>query len=426
MLLIYLKQVTTRSKFVFDFIFEQQFNIKYTCTGDKQTFDTFEGMKLAYADEATDGALHIKSSGFLNDDSLKIPVFETGTQNGLPIIFLQKENQFGFDIFSAVFYLLSRYEEHLPFTTDTYGRFPATESIAFRENFLHLPVVDMWIEYLAKEIQKHFPAFEPKSAQNTVIFTYDIDIAFKYKGRGVKRTLGASLKDVIKLNFPNLGGRVQTLSCLKKDPWNVYDYILKSTTTMETIFFFPVGNSSKYDRHLDFNRPAIQKLIHKLSKQTAVGLHASFTSTKSLKKIQVEKDRLAFICGENITKNRHHYLRISFPQTYLNLVAAGIREDYSLAYPEMPGFRAGTARPFYFYDLKNEEITALKIYSPVIMDATFEYYRATPDTVATYLHFLELVRKYNGTFICIWHNDLLSKPQWRNLHDVMVNAINKG
>jgi len=33
-----------------------------------------------------------------------------------------------FDIFSASFYLLSRYEEYLPHVKDEYGRFTATES----------------------------------------------------------------------------------------------------------------------------------------------------------------------------------------------------------------------------------------------------------------------------------------------------------
>jgi hypothetical protein len=53
---------------------------------------------------------------------------------------------------------------------------------------------------------------------------------------------------------------------------------------------------------------------------------------------------------------------------------AGITEEYSMAFPEAPGFRAGTCKPFYFYDLKNEKVTDLKIFPVTCMDATFVYY----------------------------------------------------
>ena len=41
-----------------------------------------------------------------------------------------------FDVFSATFFLVSRYEEYLPHVKDDYGRFLATESLAFKEDFL--------------------------------------------------------------------------------------------------------------------------------------------------------------------------------------------------------------------------------------------------------------------------------------------------
>jgi len=44
-----------------------------------------------------------------------------------------------FDLFSACFFLLSRYEEYLPFEPDGYGRFEADQSLAFRIGFLEEP-----------------------------------------------------------------------------------------------------------------------------------------------------------------------------------------------------------------------------------------------------------------------------------------------
>ena len=61
-----------------------------------------------------------------------------------------------FDIFAASFYLLSRYEEFLPHVKDDYGRFLATESIAFKHDFLKQPVVDIWAYKLKSVLEEKF------------------------------------------------------------------------------------------------------------------------------------------------------------------------------------------------------------------------------------------------------------------------------
>ena len=61
-----------------------------------------------------------------------------------------------FDIFAASFYLLTRYEEYLPHEKDKYGRYAHVNSLAFKENFLHLPLINLWIQELIKLIQQKY------------------------------------------------------------------------------------------------------------------------------------------------------------------------------------------------------------------------------------------------------------------------------
>jgi hypothetical protein len=66
-----------------------------------------------------------------------------------------------FDIFSAAFYLMSRYEEYLPSIRDKHDRFDAKQSLAYKENFLHQAVVDRWAIQLEKLIlEKYSESFE--------------------------------------------------------------------------------------------------------------------------------------------------------------------------------------------------------------------------------------------------------------------------
>jgi hypothetical protein len=97
------------------------------------------------------------------------------------------------------------------------------------------------------------------------------------------------------------------------------------------------------------------------------------------------------------------------PQSYRNIYANGIREDYSMGYPEEPGFRAGIARPYYFYDVSADQATDLKIIPFQVMDETlFNYKRldiATSKRVI--LKMINETRNVGGLFVSIWHNTFL-------------------
>jgi hypothetical protein len=61
-----------------------------------------------------------------------------------------------FDIFSASFYLLSRYEEYINPHYDLHNRFKAEESLAFKNGFLQIPLVDLWAIELGKIINRQY------------------------------------------------------------------------------------------------------------------------------------------------------------------------------------------------------------------------------------------------------------------------------
>ena len=429
MLLIYLPTVTPRSEYIFELIFRQHFGINYHTTSDTIAFEKHAEEKINYSDQRLHEEFFIKPSNLLSDDSVKIFDIPVSEKHQTKILFPNDECDLGFDIFSAIFYMVSRYEEYLPFIPDEYGRFKASDSLACRNDFLQIPVVDIWINQLKSILEKRFPSLEIKTAFFNAMVTYDIDVAYKYKGRSFLRTAGASIKDILKLDFNNFSKRIQTLFNLKDDPWNVYDYLSETVGhhQLNAVFFFLLGDASQNDRNLNYKNPAMKRLVRKVSGFSEIGIHPSFLSSSNPEKFVIEKQRLEKISGKVITKSRQHFLKFKLPDTYLHLISAGIMEDYSMGYAEMAGFRAGACKPFYFYDLKNEATTPLRIFPVSCMEGSFLKTNLPAEALQKIVQLVDEVKKVNGTFISVWHNHTVSEDytEWKKVHDKMVGKLMK-
>ncbi|HEY5367764.1 MAG TPA: polysaccharide deacetylase family protein [Hanamia sp.] len=400
----------------------------YRCTVNVDEFASHPGEKISYSKFRNTSGFFIKSSPLLFENNITTQEIEIVEKHQTKVFFANEDDDLGFDIFSAVFYMVSRYEEYLPFPQDEFGRFRASSSLAFQNNFLQKPVVDIWINSFRDLLMEKFPSLKLKSREFDAIFTYDIDVAYKFKGRSLGRVIGGSLKDLAKFKFRNIINRNSTLLKRQKDPWDVYDGlkdgILKNK--LNTIFFFLLADKTKHDRNLDYKSPTMKSLIAEISVYSNTGIHPSFYSSDFPEKISIEKARLEDLSGEKIKKSRQHFLRFRLSETYNALLAAGITEDYSMGYPGAAGFRAGTCKPFYFYDLKNEEMTDLKIFPVACMDATFVYYsKKSPEkALVEILGLIKEIKKVGGIFIPIFHNDHIGDNQkWQMVHDKIIIQV---
>ncbi len=432
MLLIYLPQHTSRSKYIFDKIFAEEFGILYDTTSDRSRFERYPEEKINYSEKKFSDEIFIKATALLFESTIHKTELQITEKNSVKVLFTNDSScDMGFDIFAAAFYMLTRYEEYLPFSPDKYGRFDAKDSIAYKNDFLQIPVVDQWIRLLKSILQKKFEDLLFKPSQFKAIVTYDIDVAYKFKGRNWTRTAGSILKDIISLNLRNLHERYDVLRRKKNDPWDIYEYLKVNilNNNLQSIFFFLLSNLSKHDRNLNYKNRLMQQLVKEITSFSEIGIHPSFYTSSSFEKIILEKRRLEKLSGKPVTKSRQHFLKFTLPDTYNYLLKAGIREDYSMGFPDRPGFRAGTCKPFYFHDLRNGCTTSLKIFPVTCMEATFIYYtQLSPEASLTQiLNLLKETHENRGLFISIWHNenlrDIGSNKGWRLIHDDMISQI---
>ncbi len=431
-MLIYLPVVSPRSEYIFEVIFKNNFGIGYDITSDWNIFKAYEKPKINYSKSRRNNEFFIQAAPLLFENFIQRREIAVEEKNSIKVLFANNGScDMGFDVFSAVFFMLCRYEEYLPFIADKHGRFEATDTIAFKNNFLQIPIVDIWIDQFKNALQSRFPSLKFSAPYFKATVTYDIDVAYKYKGRSFKRNAGSTGKDLLKFDFQNIYHRIQTLLFNQKDPWDVYDYLqeLIQENNLNSIFFFLLGDHARHDRNLDFKNVIVKKLVDKIKSFSEIGIHPSYKTSSFPAKISLEKRRLENLSGKNIYKSRQHFLKFTLPETYNALMDAGITEDYSMGFSALPGFRAGTSKPFYFYDLKNEKTTALRIFPVTLMEDTFMNlkYQEPEQALPDIFNLIDAVKNVNGTFISIWHNHTVSETieyrNWKKVHAQMIERI---
>lgn len=336
-----------------------------------------------------------------------------------------------FDLFSACFFLLSRYEEYLPFEPDRYGRFEADQSLAFRIGFLEEPVIDQWLKLFKKSLGQKFPDLVFPAKSFHYISTFDIDNPWAFRHKGLLRNMAGGLKAIWQTRYSDFQQRLAVLRGSMQDPFDNYAYIrsIEMKHNFTSLFFFLFGDYDKLDSNFARNTLYFKKLVQQIGKDHQTGIHPSLRSNYQARLLPIEYNRYSTILDKPPVISRQHFLILRFPETYRGLIEMGIKEDYSMGYASYPGFRAGTSSLFNFYDLTAEYETDLVIFPFAAMDVTLQQYLSlTPhEALDRIKNISQQVKQAEGTFLSLWHNESLSGQGiwkgWREVFEGMVEEI---
>lgn len=428
MILIYSHKTSTRLNYILNFLFNDVQGAEYKIVTDKNDFISSDLPKINYTSEEIENSFQITPCDLLFESNILQKKIKVSDWENMKVFFQTSEtSDIPFDLFAASFYLISRYEEYLPFSADQHGRFEADQSLAGKNGFLYDPIVDQWSCKFASLLKLKFGGYETCKREFKYISTIDIDNAYAYLYKGTVRTIGATMRDLFKLDFNENIKRFQTLNG-EKDPFDTYGYLdsMHKQYGIQPIWFFLVGNYNTYDKNLPLDNEAFQDLIKKVSEVAEIGIHPSYESNNEFNQLKKEFDYLSGISSNPITKSRQHYLKLLFTETYQNLLKLGIKEDYTLGYSTDVGFRAGTCTPFNFYDLKNEKETDLKIIPFQVMDVTLNQYLKldVDDALIRINEIIEKVKRVKGTFVSLWHNESLSDHgHWKGWESVYMKML---
>ena len=426
MIVVFSNSSSPRLEYTCSFIFKELMGAEFAITSNENEFSNVEGVKIIYGNHKTaDTTFEIPGCGLLFENDIHSQQIACFEYNGYKAFFKGAGGDLPFDIFSATFYLLSRYEEYLPHAKDMYGRFAHEDSLAFREDFLYLPLINIWVKDLAKSLKMKFPIIHNQFSIFNFIPTYDIDIAYSYKHKGLLRNAGGFFKS------PSIE-RIKVLSGLQKDPFDTYDWLdeLHKQYQLKPVYFFLLAQKNGlYDKNILPHNKALERLIKKHSSKYPTGIHPSWQSGDNFLLMKQEKKLLQEIIDKPVTQSRQHYIRFSLPHGYRRLIEAGITDDYSMGYGSINGFRASVASSFYWYDLETEKQTCLRIHSFCFMEANsfYEQHLTPQEAFEELIHFYKACKEVNGTLITIWHNNFFGTDKlfagWKEVYEKFIAQV---
>jgi hypothetical protein len=236
--------------------------------------------------------------------------------------------------------------------------------------------------------------------------TIDVDNAFKYKYKGFVRTLAGVLSD---RSLEYIRDRLLIILGRKGDPYDCYDFLIDTHKELGTkaIFFFLLGDYGPNDKNHAASDLRFQRLIKHISDYSRVAIHPSYGSNNNLKQLKKEVGRLINIVHRNITHSRQHFSMLKFPQTYQDLLQAGVTTDYTMGYTNRNGFRSSYCYPYHWYNLDIEAVSSLSIHSFCLTDNALLTQAQTENKSLLELSqpLINQVRKYKGELVSIFHND---------------------
>ena len=426
MVLIYSHITSPRLQYICSFIFKELMGVEFAITIDSEEFKNYAGAKINYSNaELSPEEFRIQNHPLLFETGIKEQATASFEVNKYKAFFKTANAHFPFDIFAASFYLISCYGEYLPHEKDIYGRYGYENSLAFKEGFLNLPLVNIWVKYLAEKLKEKYSMFNVQQSMFRFEATYDIDMAYSYKHKGLLRNIGGFLKS------PSVE-RINVLAGLKKDPFDSYDWLhhLHQQYNLQPLYFFLVAEKNgNYDKNILSYKDAMWKLVKQHAKKYTVGLHPSWQSGDDKSLLKKEKQQLEAMSESTIERSRQHYIRFTLPGGYIKLIEAGITDDYSMGYGSINGFRASVASSFFWYDLEKNEQTGLRIHPFCFMDANsfYEQKQTAQQTYDELMHYLSVCKEVNGTLTTIWHNNFLGDAVefkgWKEIYEQFIAQV---
>ncbi|MDR1591761.1 MAG: polysaccharide deacetylase family protein [Prevotellaceae bacterium] len=367
----------------------------------------------------------ITPSGFFDSErygtQASLPTLPLSSMGKTPLLFGSAQTEWAgdtlvvcADIVAGSFFLLSRYEEWLADDAafDCHKRFIGARSIAARAGFIHRPIVDEYAALLREWLRMvGLHVDDPQAGFAQITLTHDVDTLETF--RHLRGVLGG-IKRAILHGEPFVRPAVKAFLRLENDPAYTFPWLFEQNQRVaaaRTVCFVKAvrrGATLDYPAYNPCGRDAKRFFELCAAHHVHLGLHTSYAAADSPQDIVAEQALLCQATGKHITDNRHHYLRMLPPNCPDRLTAAGLSDDFTIAYPDVAGFRLGTCRAVRWIDPATIRLADVLLHPLTVMESTLsnENYMnlSFADAWRYCCLLIEQVYQHHGELTLLWHN----------------------
>lgn len=346
------------------------------------------------------------------------------------------------DFLGTLFFLLNRYHElveNIP--EDEHGRLIAKETFLVRNDLIHTPICDLYVNKFSNVIEEHL-GFKPNiDSSYKVLPSHDVDRPFEflyYKSKKLAKRLAGdvlirrSVNEAIKRM--NLYRKIKS-GKLEEDPFNTFDWIMDNSeqcNLVSTFHFISESTNDYYDQEYEVGSSEIQNLLKKINDRGhLIALHPSYQSSEIKGQIKNEFLKLKKAVSDlnivqEIWKSRNHFLRWNV-HCLSELENAGIDIDQTLGFADQPGFRCGTCRSFKPFNFKNNSISSVHYEPLILMEVSLfdeNYFGLRNDLPEAWNVVNQLkneVKEYEGSFTLLWHNNHLTDEEMKEFYKQCIS-----
>lgn len=334
----------------------------------------------------------------------------------------------GIDIFASSFFMLTRWEEYVLQKKDIHGRTPDGEQLSVKFNFNERPIVNEYLEML-RNMFSYF-GFEIENKHKYIPkITHDIDFFARYdKFSKVLKAIGGDIikRKSLKKAINTFKSYFKIIKGKQKDPYDTFDYLigLSERNGLKSHFYFIPSILGEENAQYNISDNEVVCTIKKInSNGHIVGIHGAYRSFKN-KDIYL-KELKRFPYDIKITEGRQHFLRFENPTTWQMQNDAGLVRDSTMGYINHVGFRSGTCYEYSVFNILTRKKLNLKELPLMVMEqALVKQYYDKKDFKNKIIAIKDTVKKYNGTFVILWHNNNFNVDEWEEFKSVYEEIIN--
>lgn len=410
---------------------------------------------IGYTDDPEQMKLYpivIIPSGFFKMDvygtEVSMPTLPLKTWRGIPLLFGEPREEWSADgsqliihadLLASTYFLISRYEEMCRRSErDSYGRFPGKSSLSYRAGFLHRPIIDEYGEALRQILletgiaERHNLRLEERPQTfSRVNLTHDLSRPYNY--RGWRSFLRAWLKQK---KSPLEAARLSFSADVEDDYFTFPKFLQWDRNTCDSLgrdrsdifLFIRMPSRHPLDKpYYSLHSLYLRRILAIAAKhKVLLALQCSYAAGHQSELISKERHQFEKAFRQRPRGLRHNKLTSCEPEDLLQAYVSGFRNDYSMGYADVVGFRLGTCRPVKFINPNTRLLTELILHPLVLRDLTLSdqrYMALEQDEAERIAH--DLIRttaRYNGELTLLWHNDLLSQKThpW---HSVLYRSM---